>query len=83
MPHGPFAKRRRSPAAYGMVWLHSPEGTEVNSRRRQPTVFDAYTSQAPLGGPDRREVPKPLHPRWFRVELVAFHFLVEGGAVDF
>ena len=52
MPHGPFAKRRRSPAAYAVGWLHSPEGTKVNSPRRKPWVTAHHRTKPRRGGRD-------------------------------
>ncbi len=52
MPHGPFAKRRGSPAAYAVAWLHSPEGTKVNSPRRKPWVTAHHRTKPRRGGRD-------------------------------
>ena len=52
MPHGPFAKRRRSPAAYAVAWLPSPVGTKVNSPRRKPWVTAHHRTKPRRGGRD-------------------------------
>ena len=52
MPHGPFAKRRRSPAACAVVRVCSPEGTKVNSPRRKPWVTAQHRTKPRRGGRD-------------------------------